>query len=111
MTMRVSACNTPLGVALLMPMWLFSLVGVDFRLPHLIICLVVAGTSLETKNRPDVPALAMMTLLLFGGRTKAMVVKISKVAMTDLCGEAFRRLSGPAAVGRADRCCRVEAGR
>ncbi len=56
------------GVALLMPMWLFSLVGVEFRLPYLIICLVVASTSLETKNRPFVPALARMALLLFRGR-------------------------------------------
>ncbi len=56
------------GVALFMPMWVFSLVGVDFRLPFLIVCLAVASTSLDTKNRPFIPALAMMALLLFGGR-------------------------------------------
>jgi hypothetical protein len=56
------------GMALLMPMWVFSLVGVDFRLPCLIVFLVVAGCTLETKNRPFIPALAMMALLLFGGR-------------------------------------------
>ncbi|MDH3595978.1 MAG: hypothetical protein OEU09_13535 [Rhodospirillales bacterium] len=56
------------GVALPMPMWLFGLVGVDLRLPYLIVCLVVAGTSLEPKNRPFVAALARMALLLFGAR-------------------------------------------
>jgi hypothetical protein len=56
------------GVSLFMPMWVFSLVGVDFRLPLFIVCLVVAGTRLEAKNRPFIPALAMVAVLLFGGR-------------------------------------------
>lgn len=68
----VPAMRVPLvilgGVALFMPMWVFSLVGVDFRLPFLIVCLAVAGTSLKTNTRPFIPALAMVALLLFGGR-------------------------------------------
>jgi hypothetical protein len=55
-------------VAAVMPTWVFSLVGVDFRLPILIVCLVVAGTRLEAKGRRFLPALAIMALAVFGER-------------------------------------------
>jgi hypothetical protein len=51
-----------------MPTWMFSLVGLDFRLPLLIVCLVVAGTRLEAGGRRFLPALAVMALAVFGER-------------------------------------------
>ncbi|MHC4983788.1 MAG: hypothetical protein ACYTF6_11575 [Planctomycetota bacterium] len=55
-------------VAAALPTWVLSIVGVDFRLPLLIACLVVAGTRIEAKSLSHLPVIAIIALALFGER-------------------------------------------
>ncbi len=58
-----------LGIAaVFMPNWLLNVWGVDFRLPPVLACLVLAGTRIEPLNRNIAVIVATTALVLFGAR-------------------------------------------
>jgi hypothetical protein len=55
-----------------MPTWLFNIAAVDFRLPVLLVCLLLAGTRIESRNREAVTVIATVALALFAARVWTM---------------------------------------
>jgi hypothetical protein len=62
-----------LGIAAVaMPTWLFNVAAVDFRLPVLLVCLLLAGTRIESRNREAMTVVATMAVVLFAARVWTM---------------------------------------
>ena len=76
-TLRLApALRWPLAVlglaAVAMPSWLFNIAGVDFRLPLILVCLLLAGTRVETRSREGMTVVATVALALFAARIWTM---------------------------------------